>query len=170
MKHFLSGRRIAGAIGAALLLAAPLGIGSAALGQDQSAATAKDVIFARKILMDTLSQAMDDIETMVSSDKIDIAQGQMKADLISVMMMAFPHLFPPASNQWKAGAPRDAATDTYAAPELWARFSEFYSQAANSSKIAYNLSRADNEAEFKKSAAELRTACNSCHASFQKTD
>ena len=92
--------------GAALsfaIIAAP-----AALAQDQSIATAKDVIFARKIMMDTIGRNMDEIEGMLESSKpVDMTEAREHADLISVMLMSFPHLFPPASNQWTDGAARD---------------------------------------------------------------
>jgi hypothetical protein len=39
------------------------------------------------------------------------------ADTISIMLMSFPHMFPAGTNQWKPGADRDPATDTYASPD-----------------------------------------------------
>src|SRR5271168_3794396 len=86
---------------ACLLLAAGLA-GSAAQGQDQSAATPADAIFARKTVMDTLSSKMDALETATSSTKkIDLAAANEQADIVSVLLMAFPHMFPAATNQWK---------------------------------------------------------------------
>jgi cytochrome c556 len=163
------GLRMAAAAGFAAL-AAMLGLSVVALGQDQSAATAKDAIFARKILMDTIGHNTDELETMVESGKIDLAEGAEHADNVSVMLMAFPHLFPPSTNQWKANATRDPGTDTFAAPEVWARFADFYQQAGNTSKLAYKVSRADSEAEFKSLFAAMRESCNVCHAAFLKTE
>jgi cytochrome c556 len=82
--------------------------------------------------------------------------------------MAFPHLFPPSTNQWKDGADRDAAADTYASPELWRQFPDFYARAAAASKTALEASRAANRAEFQARIGELRAACNGCHAAYQK--
>ena len=144
--------------------------GPAALSQDQSAATAKDAIFARKILMSTIGTHMDDITSMTTTGKIDLDDAQDDADTISVMLMAFPHLFPAATNQWKPGAVRDPGTDTYASPDVWTRYAEFYKQAADASKLALNASRADTVAEFKTLAAQLQATCNACHAAFQKKD
>jgi len=45
--------------------AGALGIDSVAFGQDQSAAAPKDVIFARKILMGSIGDNMDELDTMV---------------------------------------------------------------------------------------------------------
>src|SRR3954466_3413445 len=85
-----------------------------ALAQDQSAATTKDLIFARKIMMDSIGNNMDEIDTMLQTGRIDLAEGREHADTISVMLMAFPHLFPPNSDQWKPNVAHDPGTDTFA--------------------------------------------------------
>src|SRR5262249_15498410 len=139
-----------------------------ARGQDQGQVT-KDVIFARKTLMNSLSDEMDKIETMIDTGKINLASAKDGADLISVMLMAFPHLFPASSNQWKPNADLDPATDTFSSPEVWAKYSDFYERAKASSKAAYEASRAENEAELKREIGTLRNACNSCHALYLKT-
>jgi cytochrome c556 len=176
MTRFVLGARlsIAGAIAAALLSAATLGLGSVALGQDQSAAVAKDVIFARKILMGSIGDNMDELEAIIEagkeSGKIDVQHGTQHADIASVMLLAFPHLFPPHSNEWKPNVDKDPGTDTYAAPEIWTRFGDFYQLASDAAKSAFDASRARNAEEFKKSVAELRVACDGCHALYQKKD
>jgi len=139
-----------------------------AQAQDQSAAKPEDVIVARKTAMDTLSDRMDQIEQMVSTNKINIKAGQELADTVSVLLMAFPHLFPPASNQWKAGVDPDPVTGTFASPDVWTRFADFYKRATDASKAAYDISRADKEDDFKKHVQELRTDCNACHAAYLK--
>jgi len=153
-------------VGAAILACASL----VAAAQDQSAATTKDVIFARKAMMSAISDNMDEIEMMIAVNKIDLDDGHEHGDTISIMFLAFPHLFPPASNQWKPNNPDlDPATDTFASPEAWNTFSDFYQRAAAASKIAYNISRADKVEEFKAAAMQLRAACNACHAAYLKT-
>ncbi len=164
-----SRRRSAVAIGCACLAAAVLGTSWMAAAQDQSAATAKDVIFARKTMMDSISDNMDQIETMISTGKIDLADAHEHADTISIMFMAFPHLFPPTSNQWKPNADPDPATDTFASPDAWAKFSDFYQRATVASKTAYDMSRADKPDELKTRTKELRAACDGCHAAYLKT-
>src|SRR3954449_2760588 len=161
---------IGGAIAVTLLFTAALRGDSAAFRQDQSAATPKDVIFARKVLMSSIGENMDELEAIVASGKIDVQHGAMHADLVSVMLLAFPHLFPSASNEWKPNVEKDAGSDTFAAPEIWIRFADFYQRAQDASKAAYETSRANNEDEFKKSVAELRTGCDGCHAIYQKKD
>jgi cytochrome c556 len=162
-------RRLALAIACAGLAAGVLATSFVALAQDQSAATVKDVIFARKTVMDTLSDNMDQIEGMISTGKIDIADAHEHADTISVMLMAFPHLFPPGSNQWKASNPDpDPVTDTFASPDVWSKFSDFYKRANDASKTAFDISHADKADELKAQTQKLRVACNACHAAYLK--
>jgi hypothetical protein len=86
-------RLLSAAIGAAALALGLVGTGSAAFGQDQSAATPKDAIFARKILMDMVGMNMDELETMTGSPKkIDLDQGHEHADIVSVLLQVFPHV------------------------------------------------------------------------------
>lgn len=131
----------------------------------------KDTIFARKIMMGAIDMNMDEIETMLAPEgKLDLAEGQEHAETISTMLMAFPHMFPPATNQWTVGADRDPATDTFASPDVWTNFAEFYQRAAAASKLAFDASRSKRADEFKPLIARLRTACNACHASFMKSE
>jgi cytochrome c556 len=153
-----------------LVLAAGLGC-SPVLGQDQSAATPTDAIFARKTVMDMLSAKMDAVETATSSTKkIDLPTANEQADIVSVLLMAFPHMFPASSNQWKPNVDKDPGTDTFAAPEVWTNYADFYKQATAAAKLAYDASRATKEDEFRASIKELRAACDSCHAVYLKTD
>jgi cytochrome c556 len=150
--------------------AAVLAVSLTAAAQDQ-ATLAKDAIFARKILMDTIGTNMDELETMTTSDKgVNLTEGHEHADNISVMLMAFPHLFAPNTNQWKPNANLDPGRDTFAAPEVWSKYQDFYARAASASKIAYNASRATKEEDFKKFVAELRVGCDSCHGLYLKGD
>jgi cytochrome c556 len=162
-------RRMAVAIACVGLAGGLLATSLIAMAQDQSAAIVKDVIFARKTMMSSISDNMDQIEKMIAiGKKIDLDDGHEHADTISVMFMAFPHLFPPSSNQWKPNADLDPATDTFASPDAWSKFSDFYGRAASASKTAFDMSRADKEDEFKARAKELRVACDACHALYLK--
>ena len=150
----------------ALLLA-----GAAARGQDQELPPPKDTIFARKILMGAIDMNMDEIETMLAPEgKLDLKDAREHADNISIMLMSFPHLFAPRTNQWKAGAERDPATDTFASPDVWAKFADFYQRASAASKLAFDASRAKRADDFRPLIAQLRAACNGCHAAYMKTD
>jgi cytochrome c556 len=158
-------------MGRAVLAASLIATPCAVLGQEQGATPPKDTIFARKILMGSIDMTMDEIENMtVSGGTLNLAEGQEHADIISIMLMAFPHMFPPGTNQWKPGADRDPATDTYASPDVWSNFADFYQRAAAASKIAFEASRAKRASDFRALISQLRTACNSCHAAYQKVD
>jgi cytochrome c556 len=145
---------------------------SVASGQDQSAATPKDAIFARKVLMNQVSMNMDELKTSTGSAKpIDMTDAHEHGDNISVLLLLFPHIFPPSTNQWKAGAVgRDPAVDTYASPDLWTNFADFYKRAADASNVAFKASRAGTEGELRGEVAQLRQACDGCHAKYQKTE
>jgi cytochrome c556 len=162
-------RRIALIIGGACL-AVGIGTSFVAFGQDQSIATLNDVVFARKTLMVAIANAMYPIDEMRQTGKFDLPKGRAGADAISAMLMAFPHLFPPTTNTWTDKAPRDAAVDTFASPTLWQEYTFFYKQAQAASKYAFDLSHAENDRDFRKSATDLRLACDTCHAAFQKNN
>jgi cytochrome c556 len=157
-------RSLTGAIAAAITLAAAPGF-----AVDQPAP--RDTIFARKILMGAIDMNMDEIETMLAPEgKLVLTDAEEHAETISTMLMAFPHLFPPATNQWKEGADRDPATDTFANPALWSNFADFYRRATEASKIAWDASRAKRPDEFRPMIKELRQRCNACHALNLKTE
>ena len=155
---------------AAAVACAVVGTSFMAVAQDQSAATPKDVILARKSLMDSIGNNMMEIEAMTGSGKIDLLKAQGHADSISSMMMAFPHLFPPDTNTWVANAPRDPSTGTFTDPSLWKEYAFFYKEAKASSDYAHDASHARDAAEFKKLAVQMRLTCDTCHATFQKNN
>ena len=137
----------------------------------QESPAAKDTIFARKILMGAIDMNMDEIETMLAPEgKLELNDAQEHAETISTMLMAFPHMFPATTNQWKPGAERDPATDTFASPDVWTNFADFYQRATAASKLAWEASRAKRGTEFRPLIAKLRAACNECHALNMKTD
>jgi len=166
-RAFASASRFIACVTALLWLSAA---GSIALAQNEAAPPPKDTIFARKIVMGTIDLNMDEVETMLApGGKLEHTEAREHLDTISVLLMAFPHMFPASTNQWKQGADRDPALDTFASPDVWTRYDDFYKRAADASKIAFAASRASRADEFKALVAELRTACNSCHASYLKT-
>src|SRR3954471_4489595 len=144
--------------------------GPIAWGQEKGAAPSKEAIFARKILMDSISSNMDELAANAGSAKIDLAEARSEADIVSVMLMAFPHLFPQNTNEWKPNVDRDPGSDTYAAPEIWSGFADFYKRARDAAEIAYKASRAETEQVFKEEVAQLRVACDSCHGVYLKKD
>jgi cytochrome c556 len=162
----VSGLPAAAALTVGILVAAPF-----ALSQEPAPPPPKDTIFARKILMGAIDKNMDEIETMLAPNgKLDAAEAQEHADTISIMLMSFPHMFAAATNQWTPGADRDPATDTYASPELWTNFADFYQRAASASKLAQDASNTKRLDEFRRLIGDLREACNSCHARYMKAN
>jgi len=157
---------VAGAIVAAGMVL----VGTATLAQQQTAQTTADEIIARKTVMDSLSDKMDDIEGAIAGGKVNLDMAHANADTISVFLMAFPHLFQPPTNQWKPNVDKDPTTDTFASPDIWTKFADFYGKATAASKSAYNASRAANEAELRTAIGQLRTQCNDCHAAYLKTN
>ena len=98
-------RRLGTMSGGALATVIVVCVVSKAPGQDQSTATPNATIYARKSVMDTISDKMDRIEAAVSSNKkIDYDAVREDADVISVLLQAFPHMFPLSTNQWKPNA------------------------------------------------------------------
>jgi cytochrome c556 len=156
-------------IGGACVVAGIMGTG-AALAQDPSALAPADVISARKTLMNAIARNMYTLDEMVYTGKFNLPRGRNNADSISAMLQAFPFLFPPSTNTWVANAPRDPAADTFTDPKLWSEYGFFYKEAQAAAKYAYNASRAETEAEFRKSVTELRLTCDTCHATFQKNN
>jgi cytochrome c556 len=150
-----------------LLAAGMLALSLPASSQDQGVPTPKDTIFTRKILMDSIHRNMTELEAIASSGK-DLDEGKEHADIVSVMLMVFPHLFPPSTNQWKADAKPDPGTDTFAAPEVWSNFADFYGRSGAASRIAYKASRTERVEDFKTLVGELRVACDSCHKVYLK--
>ncbi len=171
-----TGRRGRLATRAVAVLAGVLGAGCVAfgqdLGQDQGMAPAKDTIFARKILMDTIGFNMDEIETMTNSpDKVPLSDAHNHADVISVMLQAFPHLFPPGDQSMEAER-RAGRRDRHVrlSRRLDALFGLLQAGGRLLRDLALDASRAETEANSGALAAKLRTACDGCHTLYQKPD
>ena len=163
-KHtrFLVARRFRIAAALALCCCAAAG------AQEAVPSAVKDEVFARKILMDTVDRAMDDIDWM--GETIDLPKGIGLADTISAMLLALPHLFPPATNRWQPNVAHDPARNTFAAPELWTNFPDFYRRAAEASQLALDASKAKRADDFKRLIGELHEACEGCHAAYVKNE
>jgi cytochrome c556 len=140
----------------------------AAKGEHQSVAAAQDVILARKTLMNAIEENSDRIARMISDRDIDLPEARARAGSMFVMLTAFPHLFPPNSNQWKEGADLDPATDTVASPEIWTNFSDFYELAAAAAERADEMRHATKEDDVKSLHRALGNLCDFCHALYYK--
>jgi len=141
---------------------------SVAVAQDQSGAIAKDVIFARKTLMNSIMGKMDWIAEMISQGNFDLGKAHEQADHISVVVVSLTNNIPPNSNQWKENAILDPATDTVASPDIWDNFADFYRRSAAAAKTADEMRRADGEDEVKRLNRALGIACDACHSLYLK--
>ena len=116
----------------------------------------KDTIFARKILMGTIDMNMDEVETMLAPDgKLDDVDAREHLDTISVLLMAFPHLFPRHQPVEGRRGARSRARYLCLARAL-DQLPDFYRRASDASKIAFEASRARRAQDFKTQVAELR--------------
>jgi cytochrome c556 len=162
--------RITLKIGGACLAVALTAASSVAFGQDANPASSKDVIVARKTLMNTIGTNMYPVDEMLQTGKIDLGAARVYMESVSAMLMAFPNLFPPSTNLWNSNAKRDPATDTLADAAIWESRSFFYKESMAASKYAFDASRAQNVTDFRKSATDLRLTCDGCHATYQHKD
>jgi cytochrome c556 len=151
---------------AATLLTASLSARAQNQDADQRAATAQDVIFARKALKDAVCDRLSEIERGIAGNRVDVDHARVAADAIAAMLTAFPHLFPPSSNRWKPDSDEAPESATLASPDLWSDFPDFYRQATAAAQAAFELSRARDVEDVKTRARVLRITCDTCHALY----
>jgi cytochrome c556 len=156
----------AASLGALLLGAVLTGGLDVRAQQDAGPDRATDTILARKTLSDAFCDKMDLIEKAARSRARIPDAARDAADTISVLLLAFPHLFPPTSNRWTPDGNVDPVAETLASPEIWSDFPGFYRRAKDASRIAFTLSRAPTDEEFRTLTMDLRVACDSCHALY----
>lgn len=125
-----------------------------------------DVIQARQLLMDSIESEMMDIEIALESRPAQYDDLKARADRISTMLTAFPHLFPP---QTKPGVAADGTPiNTTATLTLWQNFDAFYDLAKSAATAAYDGSQAGTADQFRENVKKLRVACDGCHAQYMK--
>jgi cytochrome c556 len=126
-----------------------------------------DVIQARQLLMDSVEAEMMDIEIGLESKAPPRFEDlKARADRISTLLTAFPHLFPP---QTKPGVAADGSPiNTTATLALWQNFDAFYDIAKGSATTAYDATQAGTAEQFREQAKKLRVACDGCHAQYMK--
>jgi cytochrome c556 len=125
-----------------------------------------DVIQARQLLMDSVESEMMDIEIALEGKAPQFDDLKARADRISTMLTAFPHLFPP---QTKPGLSADGSPiNTTATLALWQDFDAFYGLAKSAATAAYDGSQAQSADQFREHVKKLRVACDGCHAQYMK--
>jgi cytochrome c556 len=154
MKIAIAGCLIAVAV-AAVLPAAGQGPSVGLTGVDKPG----DVVQARQIVMDGVDSEMHEIDLAGSGQTFPLDDLKAHADRISTLMTAFPHLFPPQTQP-------SSDSPTTASPAVWKEFADFYDRAAAAAKTALDASQAGTLDQFKPLGAQLRGACDSCHAKY----
>jgi cytochrome c556 len=125
-----------------------------------------DVIQARQLLMDSIESEMMDIEIALELRAPQFNDLKARADRISTMLTAFPHLFPP---QTKPGVAADGSTiNTTATLALWQNFDAFYDMAKSAATVALDGNQASTLDQFREHVKKLRVACDGCHAQYMK--
>lgn len=158
-----------GRLSAALCLGASI-VGTSFMARGQEQGAPADIILARKTLMSVIARNMYPLDEMIYTGKINLPRGRANADSIAAMLQAFPFLFPRSTNTWTPGQSGELATATFADPHIWQEFEFFNKQIQAATKYAFDASRSENEADFRKHVTELRLTCDSCHATFQKNN
>jgi cytochrome c556 len=127
-----------------------------------------DVIQARQLLMDGIETEMQVIEPALEGKAPPLDDLKVRADRISTLLTAFPHLFPP---QTKPGVAADGTPiNTTATLAIWQNFDAFYGIAKVATTTAYDASQAATEDQFRQQAKKLRGACDGCHALYMHVD
>jgi len=161
------------AAGASLALAVTIAAPSTARSEDRvPGLTGTDrpdeVIQARQLLMDGIETEMMSIEIALEGKELALGDQKARADRISTLLTAFPHLFPP---QTKPGVAADGSPiNTTATLAIWQDFDAFYGKVQGAATTAYNASQADTADKFKEQVKQLRAACDGCHAQYMRVE
>jgi cytochrome c556 len=127
-----------------------------------------DVIAARQLLMDGVESEMMEIEIGLEGSAPQFDDLKARADRISTLLTAFPHLFPP---QTKPGVAADGSPiNTTATLAIWQDFDAFYGIAKDAATAAYDASQAGTADQFREQVTKLRSACDGCHAQYMHVE
>jgi cytochrome c556 len=125
---------------------------------------APEVVQARQLLMSQIDDEMQLVDLVAGGKDLSLDELKSNANRISIMLGAFPHLFPPQTK------PGPDAFSTAAAPEIWQDFEAFYGQTDAAAKVAYDASQATAIDQLRDNAKKLRAACDGCHGKYMKVD
>ena len=125
---------------------------------------AADVVQARQLLMSQIDDEMQPVDLVAGGKDLPLDELKSNANRISIMLGAFPHLFPPQTK------PGPDEFSTAAAQAIWQNFEAFYGQTDAAAKLAYDASQATAIDQFRDNAKKLRAACDGCHGKYMKVD
>ena len=127
-----------------------------------------DVIAARQLVMDGIESEMMVIELALEGNAPQIDDLKARADRISTLLTAFPHLFPP---QTKPGVAADGSPiNTTATLAIWQDFDAFYGIAKDAAMTAYDASQSGAADQLRDQAKKLRNACDGCPARYMHVE
>lgn len=128
-----------------------------------AAADTAEIIEARRVLMRQVQRLMQPIDAFAFDGNGDAVTVRSAAESIEAMMLAFPHLFPPASNLYDANL---REPPTIATPAVWERFADFRTLAEKSERSAAAAVASTDVTTLRTAAVALRDTCETCHAQF----
>jgi cytochrome c556 len=168
------GRLLGGpAIAALMALAVMVAVSGKVRGEDRVPGLtgidrSDDVIAARQLLMDGVESEMMVIELALEGSAPQFDDLKARADRLSTLLTAFPHLFPP---QTKPGTAADGSPiNTTATLAIWKDFDAFYGIAKDAATAAYDASQAGAADKFREHVKKLRNACDGCHAQYMHVE
>jgi cytochrome c556 len=127
-----------------------------------------EVVQARQLVMDGIETEMGVIELALEGTAPPLDDLKARADRISTLLTAFPHLFPP---QTKPGVSADGSPSTTTATlAIWQDFDAFYGKSQVAATTAYDASQAGTADQFREQAKKLRGACDGCHAQYMHVE
>ena len=124
-----------------------------------------DVVHARQALMDEMQVLMLPIDRARLGEAFDLADARVRAEAISAIMTAVPFLYPEGTD---AESTEGNSYPSLALPAVWEHPDAFHEMAEHTAEVAFDLVVINDEGAFRARAAELREACNACHAMFQQ--
>lgn len=130
-----------------------------------TAADVEEIIEARRVLMQQVERHMKPIDEFTVTPSGDLAALRSAGQTIEAMMLAFPHLFPPATNRYDATV-RESPTS--ALPQIWKDQAAFRTLAAASEQASAAIAAAGDAASLRTAARALRASCDGCHVRFMK--
>ena len=125
----------------------------------------QEVILARQELMEFIEALMKPIDLITVDVPASSAVLKEHAEVITAMLTAVPHLFPPTTNLYDQSK---AEQVTIALPAIWENFEGFHALAANAVKAGEAMAAAEGIEAQKKASVALRAACDACHAGFMR--
>jgi len=153
-------------MGCALLATTAALAGTAAPGQGEGwtgVTKPQDVITARQELMEHIEELMEPIDTIQVRDTNDLDTLRHNGEVISAMLLALPHLFPPTTNLYD---PKVAEPATLALPGIWKNFDSFYKLAGAAATAAEKMSETQGKEPLRAASRALRASCDACHTLY----